>query len=150
MGDKQGPRWPWSPAQVPMPSNRWIDEMVQRVYHSTIANTPIEVSGEGVQSLTLPDVYTILERKLAGNGFEEMDDGNSASVIDTGRNDQAGRLGPKEVAFDINSNVGSLVISQDRLGVTSQSNFNTVKANCCVYSGRWQYEVGFAFMKLFT
>ncbi|XP_022660689.1 E3 ubiquitin-protein ligase RNF123-like isoform X3 [Varroa destructor] len=142
MGDKQVPRWPWSPAQVPPHCTPWIDEMVHRVYQSTICNIPIEIPGDGLQSLTLPEVYTILERKLAVGGVpEDMDQGGIGGDLGNSQDNEAGRLGPKDVAFDINSNVGSLVISQDRLGVTSQSNFNTVKANCCVYRGRWQYEV---------
>ncbi|OQR69586.1 E3 ubiquitin-protein ligase RNF123-like, partial [Tropilaelaps mercedesae] len=139
MGDKQVPRWLWSPSQAPPSSNPWTDEMVQRVYRSTIDST-IEVRGEGRQTLTLPEVYNILERKLAGGSIsEEIDQGGGG--LDASQDSRTGRLGPKEVAFDISSNVGSLVISQDRLCVTSQSNFNTVKANCCVHSGRWQYEV---------
>ena len=47
-----------------------------------------------------------------------------------------GRLGPKKVAFDPNSKVGNVILDSDHLGVTSQSNFSTVRANTCVYKGR--------------
>lgn len=32
-------------------------------------------------------------------------------------------------------------VSKDRLLIQSQSPFPTVKANCCVYRGKWMYEV---------
>ncbi|XP_060567835.1 E3 ubiquitin-protein ligase RNF123-like [Ruditapes philippinarum] len=54
-----------------------------------------------------------------------------------------GRLGPVDVTFqfDIHTNVGTLIVDQDRLGLSSQSNFSSMKANCCVYRGKWAYEV---------
>ncbi|XP_067139303.1 E3 ubiquitin-protein ligase RNF123-like [Centruroides vittatus] len=55
--------------------------------------------------------------------------------------DEEGRLGPSHVIFDGSSNVGSLVIDKDRLGLSSQSNFSSIHANCCVYKGKWQYEL---------
>lgn len=134
MGDKVGPRcWPLGP-QAPQPPNPWIEEMLKRVYFtpdldlcSSLDDSAVSVNSTP-QQFSLPDVYDALEKVLVPNRADELE-----SV--------EGRLGPKNVAFDINSNVGSLVISQDRLGVTSQSNFNTVKANCCVFTGQWQYEV---------
>lgn len=33
------------------------------------------------------------------------------------------------------------MISPDRLNVQSQSNFASIKANVCVFSGKWQFEV---------
>lgn len=52
-----------------------------------------------------------------------------------------GRLGPSLVVFDINTNVGSLVMDCDRLTVTSQSGFSSIKATTGVYKGKWQFEV---------
>ncbi|XP_061187655.1 E3 ubiquitin-protein ligase RNF123-like isoform X2 [Saccostrea echinata] len=54
-----------------------------------------------------------------------------------------GRIGPSEVVFDQKSIVGmmGLRLESDQLAVTSHSNFSTVRANCCVYRGKWMYEV---------
>ena len=132
MGDKVGSRcWPMGP-QAPPPPNPWIEEMLKRVYFTSDLDLcgllDDQVSVNTPQQFSLPHVYDTLEKILVANRADEL------QAVE-------GRLGPKNVAFDINSNVGSLVISQDRLGVTSQSNFNTVKANCCVFTGKWQYEV---------
>uniref|UniRef100_A0A182JMG6 RING-type E3 ubiquitin transferase n=1 Tax=Anopheles atroparvus TaxID=41427 RepID=A0A182JMG6_ANOAO len=51
-----------------------------------------------------------------------------------------GRLGPRRTVFDVTED-GSILISKDKLTLQSQNAFSTVKANCCVYSGRWMYEV---------
>uniref|UniRef100_A0A182Q7E1 RING-type E3 ubiquitin transferase n=1 Tax=Anopheles farauti TaxID=69004 RepID=A0A182Q7E1_9DIPT len=51
-----------------------------------------------------------------------------------------GRLGPRRTVFDV-SDDGAILISKDKLTLQSQNAFSTVKANCCVYSGRWMYEV---------
>lgn len=54
-----------------------------------------------------------------------------------------GRIGPLEVVFDFRSNGGSGIVAVEahRLEVTSCSNFSTIRANCCVYKGKWVYEV---------
>lgn len=54
-----------------------------------------------------------------------------------------GRIGPAEVVFDQKSMVAplGLRLEPDNLGVTSHTNFSTVRANCCVYRGKWMYEV---------
>ncbi|KFB45879.1 AGAP009295-PA-like protein [Anopheles sinensis] len=51
-----------------------------------------------------------------------------------------GRLGPRRTVFDATED-GSILISKDKLTLQSQNAFSTVKANCCVYGGRWMYEV---------
>lgn len=50
------------------------------------------------------------------------------------------RLGPELVIFDIDFS-STVRIANDRLSVRSQGSFNTIKANVCVYGGRWMYEV---------
>lgn len=45
------------------------------------------------------------------------------------------------IFVDVGSHVGSFIISTDRLGVSSQCNFGSVRACACVYKGKWQYEV---------
>lgn len=54
-----------------------------------------------------------------------------------------GRLGPAKVVFSIdpNDNDNLVKISKDRLTIQSQSAFCTLKANCCLYKGKWMYEV---------
>ncbi|VDH90316.1 Kip1 ubiquitination-promoting complex protein 1 [Mytilus galloprovincialis] len=55
----------------------------------------------------------------------------------------SGRIGPSEVVFDFRSNGGSGIVAVEshRLEVTSCSNFSTIRANCCVFKGKWVYEV---------
>lgn len=54
-----------------------------------------------------------------------------------------GRLGPAKVVFvaDQNDTNNLVKISKDKLTIQSQSAFCTLKANCCVYKGKWMYEV---------
>lgn len=54
----------------------------------------------------------------------------------------AGCLGPAVKAFAMPTKPGTTaVMSKDRLSVTSRTAFTTLKANCCVFRGRWMYEV---------
>ena len=52
-----------------------------------------------------------------------------------------GCLGPSVKVLDIKDGVTTVTVSKNRLTVHSLSAFSTVKANCCVYKGRWMYEV---------
>lgn len=54
-----------------------------------------------------------------------------------------GRLGAAKVVFVADENDGNnlVKISKDKLTIQSQSAFCTLKANCCVYKGKWMYEV---------
>ncbi|XP_067001612.2 E3 ubiquitin-protein ligase RNF123 isoform X2 [Anabrus simplex] len=52
-----------------------------------------------------------------------------------------GRIGPATVRFDITTHVGLFVVGSDRLSLNSQSNFSTIRANSCLYKGKWQYEI---------
>ncbi|KAK3102538.1 hypothetical protein FSP39_012050 [Pinctada imbricata] len=52
-----------------------------------------------------------------------------------------GRIGPPGVVLDQRSTVGTVATDPDYLGATGHSNFSTIRANCCVYRGRWIYEV---------
>ncbi|XP_015186457.1 PREDICTED: E3 ubiquitin-protein ligase RNF123-like isoform X2 [Polistes dominula] len=52
-----------------------------------------------------------------------------------------GRIGQKEVKFDINSRVGLMISSPDRNSVIAQGNFCTIRANTGVYKNKWMYEV---------
>lgn len=59
-----------------------------------------------------------------------------------------GRLGPTKVVFSLENNTNNnlLTISKDLLTVQSQSAFSTAKANCCVFKGKWMYEVGIVYI----
>ncbi|GFO15438.1 E3 ubiquitin-protein ligase rnf123-like [Plakobranchus ocellatus] len=52
-----------------------------------------------------------------------------------------GRLGPSESTFDVLTSVGILLLDPDKLGITSHSNFSSIRGNCCVYEGKWVYEL---------
>ncbi|ROT73610.1 E3 ubiquitin-protein ligase RNF123 [Penaeus vannamei] len=52
-----------------------------------------------------------------------------------------GRLGPQRVQFDRKNFVGTFSFNNDRLGLNSQDNFSTIRANTCVFKGKWQYEL---------
>ncbi|XP_067938284.1 E3 ubiquitin-protein ligase RNF123-like [Watersipora subatra] len=63
------------------------------------------------------------------NELDKISSANPAQVRD-------GLLGPEEISLK-----GSGLYEVDRLGVTGQGNFSTVKANACVYAGKWMFEV---------
>lgn len=55
---------------------------------------------------------------------------------------QMGCLGPTVKMFDIKGESAHTVnVSKDWLTLQSQTAFSTVKANCCVFKGKWMYEV---------
>lgn len=55
---------------------------------------------------------------------------------------ERGCLGPATKVFDVRGdNAHAVKISMDSLTVQSQTAFSTVKANCCVFRGKWMYEV---------
>ncbi|XP_015584850.1 E3 ubiquitin-protein ligase RNF123 isoform X2 [Cephus cinctus] len=54
---------------------------------------------------------------------------------------QDGRIGPKIVRFDISTHHGLFIVSPDRLSISSQSNFSTMRANTGLYRGKWIYEL---------
>ncbi|CAG0892783.1 unnamed protein product [Cyprideis torosa] len=51
------------------------------------------------------------------------------------------RIGQRKVLFDIGFHVGTFVIGSDRTSLGSQSNFSSIRANSCVFKGKWMYEV---------
>lgn len=59
------------------------------------------------------------------------------------------RLGPEMTIFDIDFS-SSVRIANDRLSVRSQGSFNTIKANVCVYGGKWMYEVISTCVKMYA
>ncbi|XP_011189510.2 E3 ubiquitin-protein ligase RNF123 [Zeugodacus cucurbitae] len=65
---------------------------------------------------------------------------NSIHATKTQRVEMDSRLGPEQTICDIDF-TSTVRISADRLSLRSQGSFNTIKANVCVYGGRWMYEV---------
>ncbi|XP_042904907.1 E3 ubiquitin-protein ligase RNF123 isoform X2 [Parasteatoda tepidariorum] len=86
-----------------------------------------------LDSLNLDNIDDFIEKELR----KAVQFAESSSSV----NENRGVIGPDKVIFDVSSNVGSLVIDRDRLGLSSQSNFSSIRANCCVYKGKWQYEL---------
>ncbi|XP_062548443.1 E3 ubiquitin-protein ligase RNF123 [Armigeres subalbatus] len=91
------------------------------------------VDSSSLLSGYLTDIESWLAEKLQNHTFPD-DGGDLADGTVTGR------LGPKRTVFDATED-GSILVSKDKLTLQSQNAFSTVKANCCVYSGRWMYEV---------
>ncbi|XP_053673835.1 E3 ubiquitin-protein ligase RNF123 [Anopheles nili] len=83
-----------------------------------------------VLSEYIVEVGMWLDEKLNEHSFEPLPSNEPTD----------GRLGPRRTVFDVTDD-GSILISKDRLTLQSQNAFSTVKANCCVYGGRWMYEV---------
>lgn len=52
-----------------------------------------------------------------------------------------GRIGPPVTVFDVDRDMNFVNVSHDRLTVQSQSSFSTIRANTCVFKGKWMYEI---------
>ncbi|PRP88001.1 hypothetical protein PROFUN_04429 [Planoprotostelium fungivorum] len=52
-----------------------------------------------------------------------------------------GRLGPIRTYLDSKSMFGALQLRCDNLEVEGHSNFSSIRANVCVFKGKWMYEV---------
>lgn len=66
----------------------------------------------------------------------------TAAADQSARLVELGCLGPSVKTFDVRGDRAHTVnVSKDLLTVQSQTAFSTVRANCCVFRGRWQYEV---------
>lgn len=91
----------------------------------------------GDKGIGLHNLDSLLESKL-GDSVVETPPSSSMPAVDSA---STGRIGPPDTILDILSNVGTLTVEPDRLGVASISNFSTIRANCCVFKGKWLYEV---------
>ncbi|GAB1599201.1 E3 ubiquitin-protein ligase RNF123-like isoform X2 [Argonauta hians] len=83
-------------------------------------------------SLTLFNLQEYIDRTL-----DAVVTAEKATEVST----TEGRLGCSEVLFDNAGSARSLAVEPDRLGVSSLSNFSSIRANCCVYKGKWIYEL---------
>ncbi|XP_070396204.1 E3 ubiquitin-protein ligase RNF123-like [Dermacentor albipictus] len=115
--------WPQNFAAVGCRS-AWLEAMLEYVF-----KRPVSSDAQDKATLKLEDLDDFIDFEL-----ENLSKGQVAES-------DYGRLGPNHVMFDICSNVGTFIFNQDRLGVSSQSNFNTIRATCCVFKGKWQYEL---------
>lgn len=52
-----------------------------------------------------------------------------------------GRIGPPTTIIDVKPELNNCHISTDKLTIQSHSPFLTLKANCCIFKGKWMYEV---------
>ncbi|CAI9715753.1 E3 ubiquitin-protein ligase RNF123-like isoform X1 [Octopus vulgaris] len=84
------------------------------------------------KSLTLFNLQEYIDRTLDAVVTAEK----AAEVSTT-----EGRLGCSEVLFENSGSARTLAVEPDRLGVSSLSNFSSIRANCCVYKGKWIYEL---------
>eukprot|EP00798_Chlamydomonas_sp_ICE-L_P011998 gene11998-15093_t len=87
----------------------------------------------------LEGVVTALGRRVAdlsGSGTTAL----SPFMVGLPKLNQS-RLGPAVVNVDRVSAFGQLSYSPNGLILESLSNFSSVRASACVYSGKWQYEV---------
>ncbi|KAJ4433729.1 E3 ubiquitin-protein ligase RNF123 [Periplaneta americana] len=117
-----------------------VDEIIRHIFGREIDTSricepdPTSSSPPSKKSKCLETVHHWVNKVM-----EELDPplDKQAWPVDT----REGRLGTATVRFDTNSHVGLFVIGTDRLSLNSQSNFSTIRANVCLYKGKWQYEV---------
>lgn len=69
--------------------------------------------------------------------LSKLDEKHSFHFIDS----DCGRIGPPRTVIDANAEPNNCNLSKDKLTIQSQSPFLTVKANCCIFKGKWMYEV---------
>lgn len=106
-------------------TDMYIGDLLQRVFVDT---------GQGTPPSKLSEVENFVNVVMDGVVPNDVTTDSSGDFT-------VGRIGPRRVRFDLTSKVGLMINDKERLGVCSQSNFSTIRANVCVYSGRWQYEL---------
>lgn len=114
--------------------------------HSSDSSNEVNTSKVGLDYVQMFIECKMNEIDALFKDVEEESDSEGCSLCDQLRRESrcwspTGRLGPSLVVFDINTNVGSLVMDCDRLSVSSQSGFSSIKATTGVFKGKWQYEV---------
>ncbi|KAM7295288.1 E3 ubiquitin-protein ligase RNF123 isoform X1 [Ixodes scapularis] len=105
--------------------NAWLEAMLEYVFVKR--QVPSDVQEKTLLKLENLDDFI----------DSELENISKGQVTET----DFGRLGDHHVTFDICTNVGTFIVDKDRLGVSSQSNFNTIRGTCCVFKGKWQYEL---------
>ncbi|KAK3585944.1 hypothetical protein CHS0354_038486 [Potamilus streckersoni] len=105
-------------------------QLLQRIFQDQCLSSEAGAIGTE-KALTLQNLPSVLDRAA--------DETVSQKFVKHEKTPK--RIGPAEVVFDISANVGTLVVEPNRLGLKSHSNFSTMRANCCVYQGKWLYEL---------
>uniref|UniRef100_A0A1A9W1K7 RING-type E3 ubiquitin transferase n=1 Tax=Glossina brevipalpis TaxID=37001 RepID=A0A1A9W1K7_9MUSC len=112
-------------------------ESVSSKEHETATISSVQTGkSSSKQSLTLSEQMVLVKSWLK----DKLDaiESNCREAILEQHCDMRSRLGPELVIFDIDYS-STVRIASDRLSVRSQGSFNTIKANVCVYGGRWIY-----------
>uniref|UniRef100_A0A1A9VGU9 RING-type E3 ubiquitin transferase n=1 Tax=Glossina austeni TaxID=7395 RepID=A0A1A9VGU9_GLOAU len=114
-------------------------ESVSSKEHEPAAISSVQTGKSSLkQSLTLSEQMVLVKSWLK----DKLDaiESNCKEATLQQQCDMRSRLGPELVIFDIDYS-STVRIASDRLSVRSQGSFNTIKANVCVYGGRWMYEI---------
>ncbi|KAK3743920.1 hypothetical protein RRG08_054806 [Elysia crispata] len=131
----------------------YSNKVLQDVFGECRSSSPVEGASclhPSRKHLSLPTLDTFISESLKEVTRNELKASLQGSEPHTSllthslQSQQAeieGRLGPAESTFDILTSVGILLLDPDKLGITSHSNFSSIKGNCCVYEGKWVYEL---------
>ncbi|XP_035827720.1 E3 ubiquitin-protein ligase RNF123 [Aplysia californica] len=118
--------------------DKYTSEILSHVFENPRSSSPVEGATGAAPSRKSLRLQT-LEAHIS-SCLKEVSDKEMKSNM-TAPSPEIGRLGPPECCFDIITNVGTIIVDPDRLGISSHSNFSSIKASCCVYEGKWVYEL---------
>ncbi len=110
----------------------------EEITGSVVTNNTSGISPPTTAS-TLQTSSTTTSTSNAGTDVEPM----KVDVISLKQDksyEREGRLGPRVVAMNKKSSTGVLQLRENDLEVESHSNFSSIRANVCVYKGKWMYE----------
>ncbi|TDG39653.1 hypothetical protein AWZ03_013926 [Drosophila navojoa] len=114
-------------------------------------NSDLEDDLEGANCSTIPDPRSpkleelsvtkqmTIVRNWLDDKFQQIQTDSNEEIRKLYVETEA-RIGPELAIFDVDYTT-TVRVSTDRLALRSQGSFNTVRANCCVYGGRWMYEI---------
>ncbi|XP_059139447.1 E3 ubiquitin-protein ligase RNF123-like [Physella acuta] len=140
-GVRRNSRSPISLENVSVPDigdESFTRSLLQDVFEETRAPSPVEGAASLIllrKSLSLQNLHNHIAANL-----KEVSDKETKSSKD-GPDFTVGRMGPTDCTFDISTSVGTLIVDPDKLGIASHSNFSSIKASCCVFQGKWVYEL---------
>ncbi|XP_071454524.1 E3 ubiquitin-protein ligase RNF123-like [Hetaerina americana] len=112
--------------------------------HLRPSTTPSSSDLEHCSSFRFLSLSDGLDEALEAAIYHGQEEGAVGLVDDCGPLDvdgREGRLGPSVVRFDMSTHVGLFVMDREHLNLISHSNFSSIRANVCLYQGKWQYEV---------
>lgn len=111
-----------------------VTQMIEQVFPSLSGRSDAAGSREPIRTREPVDLAKL-------SHYIDCSLNEATQNADGFKTDSDGRLGPGTVEFDYTGSFGTLVVEADRLGVSSQSNFSTIRSNTCVYKGKWIYEL---------